>query len=88
MHSRTSRSILPGKIASNNPNILDLVSSNGYLDVLECATQSVFMLNSHYSLVYTQLSDVEGELNGFFSYDRAEAKVDIKALAEIHKTLL
>ena len=38
--------------------------------------------------VYTQLSDVEGELNGFFSYDRAEAKVDIKALAEIHKTLL
>ena len=39
-------------MASNNPNISDLVFSNGYLDVLECATQSVFMLNSHYPLVH------------------------------------
>ena len=38
--------------------------------------------------VYTQLTDVEGELNGFYSYDRAEAKVDTEALAEIHKTLM
>ena len=38
--------------------------------------------------VYTQLTDVEGELNGFYSYDRDQAKVDIQALAEIHKILL
>ena len=56
MHSRTSRSILPGKIFSNSPNISDLVSSNGNLDVLECATQYVFMPNSHYPLVDTSLS--------------------------------
>ena len=38
--------------------------------------------------VLTQLTDVEGELNGFYSYDRAVAKVDIQTLANIHKTLL
>ena len=38
--------------------------------------------------VFTQLTDVEGELNGFYSYDRAQAKVDIQALAEIHRTVL
>ena len=38
--------------------------------------------------VLTQLTDVEGELNGFYSYDRAVAKVDIHTLANIHKTLL
>ena len=47
-------------MASNNPNISDLVSSNGYLDVLECATQSVLMLNSHYPLVFSSLG---GELS-------------------------
>ena len=38
--------------------------------------------------VYTQLTDVEAELNGYFSYDRKEAKVDIQTLAEIHRALL
>ena len=38
--------------------------------------------------VYTQLTDVEAELNGYFSYDREQAKVDLDTLAEIHKSLL
>ena len=38
--------------------------------------------------VLTQLTDVEAELNGFFSYDREVAKVDLKALAEMHTELI
>ena len=35
--------------------------------------------------VYTQLSDVEDEINGFYTYDRSVCKVDdssIRAVAE------
>ena len=38
--------------------------------------------------VITQTTDVEEELNGFFSYDRKVAKVNLAALADIHKTLV
>jgi len=38
--------------------------------------------------VFTQITDVEAELNGYFSYDREVAKVDLLALARIHKTLV
>ena len=38
--------------------------------------------------VFTQLSDVEAELNGFFSYDRQIVKVDLNALAEMHADLI
>ena len=38
--------------------------------------------------VFTQLSDVEAELNGFFSYDRKIVKVDLNALAEMHADLI
>ena len=37
------------------------MSSNGYLDVLECATQYVFMPNSHYPLVRPQEQTVPDE---------------------------
>ena len=33
--------------------------------------------------VYTQLSDVEGETNGLYTYDRAVRKVDQEALLDI-----
>ena len=38
--------------------------------------------------VFTQFSDVEAELNGFFSYDRQIVKVDLNALAEMHADLI
>ena len=38
--------------------------------------------------VFTQLSDVEAELNGFFSYDREVVKVDLQALAKMHAELI
>ena len=37
--------------------------------------------------VFTQTTDVEAELNGFYSYDREVAKVDIKKLSKLNKVL-
>ena len=33
--------------------------------------------------VYTQLSDVEDEINGFYTYDRKVCKVEKEAMLEI-----
>ena len=38
--------------------------------------------------VFTQLTDVEAELNGYFSYDREVTKVDLQALAKMHAELI
>ncbi|MDD3123230.1 MAG: glycoside hydrolase family 2 TIM barrel-domain containing protein, partial [Candidatus Izemoplasmatales bacterium] len=38
-------------------------------------------------LVYTQVSDVEDEVNGFFTYDREILKIDIAMMKQINKTL-
>ena len=65
-----------------------------HLGILQAYNKSIQELVSlreshgYNAAVLTQLTDVEGELNGFYSYDRAVAKVDIQALADIHKTLL
>ena len=37
--------------------------------------------------IYTQLSDVEEEMNGFITYDRKEVKVDIPVIREINESL-
>ena len=37
--------------------------------------------------VYTQLSDVEDEVNGFYTYDRKICKVDVKRMKELSKRL-
>ncbi len=37
--------------------------------------------------VYTQTTDVETEVNGFLTYDRKVAKMDIKAIQQIHQRL-
>ena len=42
----------------------------------------------HVAAVFTQFSDVEAELNGFFSYDRQIVKVDLNALAAMHADLI
>ena len=36
------------------------------------------------AFIYTQLSDVEEEMNGFVSYDRKEIKVDVEKIKEIN----
>jgi len=40
------------------------------------------------AVIYTQLSDVEGEINGLMSYDRKDIKVDIKKVAEVNEKLI
>jgi hypothetical protein len=37
--------------------------------------------------VYTQTTDVEGEINGLLTYDRAESKLPISTFARIHAPL-
>ena len=37
--------------------------------------------------VYTQTTDVEGEINGFMTYDRKEIKMPVEKLKEIHSKL-
>ena len=37
--------------------------------------------------VYTQTTDVEGEVNGLLTYDRKVAKVDPRDLREWHRAL-
>ena len=39
------------------------------------------------ALVYTQVSDVEEEINGIFTYDREEVKPDENAVREINAAL-
>jgi hypothetical protein len=38
--------------------------------------------------VYTQLTDVEGEVNGFITYDRQVIKIPAEKLAEMHRRLM
>ena len=37
--------------------------------------------------IYTQLSDVEEEMNGFITYDRKEIKVDIPIIKDINESI-
>ncbi|MCK4897056.1 MAG: beta-galactosidase, partial [Candidatus Heimdallarchaeota archaeon] len=37
--------------------------------------------------VYTQITDVEGEINGFITYDRKEIKMPMKKIATLNKSL-
>ncbi|MBZ9639395.1 hypothetical protein [Streptomyces sp. PSKA30] len=37
---------------------------------------------------YTQISDVEGELNGLLTYDRRVIKPDVQRLAAAHEALI
>jgi hypothetical protein len=48
-----------------------------------------FKTNSGLSAaVYTELTDVEGEMNGFITYDRAVVKVDLNKLSEINQRVI
>lgn len=38
--------------------------------------------------VYTQIADVEGELNGLVTYDRAVVKPDVKRVKAAHEALI
>ena len=48
----------------------------------------VFVRTGCAAAVYTQTTDVEGEVNGLMTYDRAVIKVDIEKLAEINRSVI
>ena len=48
----------------------------------------VFVQTGCAAAVYTQTTDVEGEVNGLMTYDRAIIKVDIPKLAEINRSVI
>ena len=48
----------------------------------------VFVQTGCAAAVYTQTTDVEGEVNGLMSYDRKVIKVDIPTLAEINRSVI
>ena len=54
-----------------------------YADMLK-----VFIQTGCAAAVYTQTTDVEGEVNGLMTYDRAIIKVDIPKLAEINRSVI
>ena len=54
-----------------------------YADMLK-----TFVQTGCAAAVYTQTTDVEGEINGLMTYDRAVIKVDIPKLAEINRSVI
>ena len=53
-----------------------------------CSIAQALKAEGYVGAVFTQFSDVEAELNGFFSYDRKVVKVDLQALAKMHGDLI
>ena len=53
-----------------------------------CSIAQGLKAEGYVGAVFTQFSDVEAELNGFFSYDRKVVKVDLQALAKMHGDLI
>ena len=54
-----------------------------FLDMLK-----VFVQTGCAAAVYTQITDVEGEVNGLFTYDRKVIKVDISDIAEANRSVI
>ena len=48
----------------------------------------IFVQTGCAAAVYTQTTDVEGEVNGLMTYDRAVIKVDIPRLAKINRSVI
>ena len=55
----------------------------------EAIDEIISLQNTHgyNAAVFTQLTDVEAELNGFFSYDRRIEKVDLKRIIQLNQKL-
>ena len=51
------------------------------LDQLEWAHDT----HGYSAAVFTQTTDVEGEINGFFTYDRREAKINTETIRNINQ---
>ena len=43
-----------------------------------------YSTHGYSAAVFTQTTDVEGEINGFFTYDRREAKMNIETISNMN----
>ena len=48
----------------------------------------IFVKTGCAAAVYTQTTDVEGEVNGLITYDRKVVKVDVPRISEVNKSLI
>ena len=60
-----------------------MVQYETFLDMLK-----VFVQTGCAAAVYTQTTDVEGEVNGLITYDRKVGKVDVPRIAKGNKALI
>ena len=60
-----------------------MVTYEQYLDMLK-----VFIQTGCAAAVYTQTTDVDGEVNGLMTYDRKVIKVDIPRIAARNKEVI
>ncbi len=60
--------------------------TEAYLDLID-KLQPMIDRDGLSAAIYTQTTDVEIEVNGLLTYDRAIEKLPVKALAEVHKKL-
>ena len=73
-------------LARHDPTILDAAALSAEVARFEnaCAAAGAELSGS----VYTQVSDLENELNGLWTYDRREIKVDPKKVREINRQVI
>lgn len=60
--------------------------TEAYLDLID-KLQPMIDRDGLSAAIYTQTTDVEIEVNGLLTYDRAIEKLPVKTLSEVHKTL-
>lgn len=60
--------------------------TEAYLDLID-KLQPMIDRDGLSAAIYTQTTDVEIEVNGLLTYNRAVEKLPVKTLAEVHKTL-
>ena len=71
--------LIEGHIWNKGDNPYGMLnSSTALINNIESMNKDAFLLtaNALCGLVYTQLSDVEGEVNGFYTYDRKVSKLN------------
>lgn len=80
---------MPGHAWSVQQSYVDVdpaTCTDGYLTKLD--EVRALVCKGGNGAVYTQISDVEGELNGLLTYDRAVLKPDVKRLRSAHEALI
>ncbi|MEU4237389.1 LamG-like jellyroll fold domain-containing protein [Actinoplanes sp. NPDC026619] len=70
----------------------EMEPSSSVLTAKYVANQEAVITSAKYcgisAAIYTQITDVEGELNGFFTYDRQKAKMDLRQVRAINKKII